>query len=244
MSRRSRTPYVAARRRQTALRCPAVVALVAATAFTGCSRGSGRPESAGPPRPPTSGARPAAGGPDTAALSAALLRAADLPSGYRRTEFPDNSPTRSDRPACVTTLNGLETRPGSGTGVVEARATFAQSRSGPYLQQVLRRLPGSGARQELGRAVRVLSRCAEFSIGWPDGATGTERVEAHGPAGIGDASWHATVTAATGTFTVQENLVLVVVDRTLVVLGDAGSPAAPDRSRTLALARTAASRVP
>ncbi|PKW11201.1 hypothetical protein BX260_6508 [Streptomyces sp. 5112.2] len=28
-------------------------------------------------------------------------------------------------------------------------------------------------------------------------------MEAHGPAGIGDASWHATVTAATGTFTVH-----------------------------------------
>ncbi|MFG3658709.1 hypothetical protein [Streptomyces sp. NPDC047706] len=42
----------------------------------------------------------------------------------------------------------------------------------------------------------------------------------------------------------RETLVLVVVGRTLVVLSEAGSPAAPPRSRTLGLARTAAARVP
>ncbi|MEV7991864.1 hypothetical protein AB0O67_08095 [Streptomyces sp. NPDC086077] len=42
----------------------------------------------------------------------------------------------------------------------------------------------------------------------------------------------------------QETLVLVVVDKTLVVLSEAGSPAAPSRSRTLGLARAAAARVP
>ncbi|MFF1438753.1 hypothetical protein [Streptomyces sp. NPDC058295] len=46
--------------------------------------------------------------------------------------------------------------------------------------------------------------------------------------------------------TIQETLVLVlvVVGKILVVLGEAGSPTAPSRSRTLSLARTAASRMP
>ncbi|MGW6927995.1 hypothetical protein ACWGA9_43165 [Streptomyces sp. NPDC054950] len=54
----------------------------------------------------------------------------------------------------------------------------------------------------------------------------------------------ATVTATSETFTVQETLVLVVVGKTLVVLSEACSPTAPGRSRTLSLARTAATRVP
>ncbi|MEU5098072.1 hypothetical protein [Streptomyces sp. NPDC020996] len=182
--------------------------------------------------------------PRTAPLSAALLTTAQLPAGYVKTVLRNEPPTHSDHPGCVAALNGLESSRSTRPGAVEARVTFAQSQSGPFLQQVLRRLPGTGARQDLEQAVDELSDCAGFSIGWSDGTTGMERVVPHGSAGIGDVSWHATVTATTRTFTVQETLVLAVVRRTLIVLSDAGSPTAPDRPRTLALARTAASRIP
>ncbi|WP_062644263.1 hypothetical protein [Streptomyces maremycinicus] len=199
-----------------------------------------------------SGGRSSSGGgtqagpelPTAARLSSALLTTGQLPAGYVRTDLRNDPPTRSDRPECVSTLNALESYRSTRAGAVEARATFAQSQSGPFLQEVVRALPGSGARQDLQQAAAVLSGCAEFAIGWSDGMTGTERVVAHGAAGIGDASWHATVTATSETFTVQETLVLVVVGKTLVVLSEAGSPTAPSRSRTLSLARTAASRVP
>ncbi|MCX5372156.1 hypothetical protein OG613_36500 [Streptomyces sp. NBC_00015] len=182
--------------------------------------------------------------PTAARLSSALLTTGQLPAGYVRTDLRNDPPTRSNRPGCVTTLNALESYRSTRPGAVEARATFAQSQSGPFLQEVVRALPGSGARQDLQQAAAVLSGCGEFAIGWSDGMTGTERVVAHGSAGIGDASWHATVTATSETFTVQETLVLVVVGKTLVVLSEAGSPTAPARSRTLSLARTAASRLP
>jgi hypothetical protein len=161
-----------------------------------------------------------------------------------KTVLDNDPPTRSDRPECVNVLNALESYRSTRPGAVETRVTFAQSQSGPFLQQVLRWLPGTGARQDLNQAANVLSGCAEFTIGWSDGMTGRESVVAHGSAGIGDASWYATVTATTERFTVQETMVLVVVGQTLVVLSEAGSPTAPPRSRTLALARTAAARVP
>ncbi|MGW1781188.1 hypothetical protein ACWCQQ_18895 [Streptomyces sp. NPDC002143] len=195
--------------------------------------GTKAPGTPAAPRPPTS-----------AALSSALLTTGQLPSGYVRTVLPNDPPTRSDRPDCLNALNALESYRSTRPGAVEARATFAQSRSGPFLLEVVRWLPGTGARQDLQQAAAVLSGCAEFAIGWSDGMTGKERVVAHGSAGIGDASWHATVTATTGTFTVQETLVLAVVGKTLVVLSEAGSPTAPSRSRTVALARAATARVP
>ncbi|MGW0945412.1 hypothetical protein ACWD4O_23085 [Streptomyces sp. NPDC002623] len=195
--------------------------------------GTKAPGTPAAPRPPTA-----------AALSSALLTTGQLPSGYRKTVLPNDPPTRSDRPDCLNALNALESYRSTRPGAVEARATFAQSQSGPFLQEVVRWLPGTGARQDLQQAAAVLSGCAEFAIGWSDGMTGKERVVAHGSAGIGDASWHATVTATTGTFTVQETLVLAVVGKTLVVLSEAGSPTAPSRSRTVALARAATARVP
>ncbi|MFF7750918.1 hypothetical protein ACFZCP_17010 [Streptomyces sp. NPDC007971] len=233
-------PSAAGRRRPVL--APAVAAVLAATSLVACGRQQS--DTVEPTRAPSTQPPATADSPAAAALSAALLTTAQLPAGYVKTVLRNDPPTRSDRPGCLSSLNGLETSRSSRPGSVEARVTFAQSRSGPFLQQVLRRLPGTQARQDLDRAARTLSGCAGFSLGWKDGGTGTEQVVPHGPAGIGDASWHATVTATTGTFTVRETLVLVVVGRTLVVLSDAGSPTAPDRSRTLALARTAASRIP
>ncbi|MGW2046098.1 hypothetical protein ACWCPF_13060 [Streptomyces sp. NPDC001858] len=206
--------------------------------------GGGGRATPGTKAPSASGGPAAAGPPTSAALSSALLTTGQLPSGYRKTVLPTDPPTRSDRPDCLNALNALESYRSTRPGAVEARVTFAQSQSGPFLQEVVRWLPGTGARQDLQQAAAVLSGCARFSIGWSDGMTGTQRVVAHGSAGIGDASWHATVTATTETFTVQETLVLAVVGKTLVVLSEAGSPTAPSRSRTVALARTAAARVP
>ncbi|MFE2583117.1 hypothetical protein [Streptomyces sp. NPDC059378] len=160
-----------------------------------------------------------------------------------KTVLQNDPPTRSDHVGCLNTLNALESYRTTRAGTVEARVTFAQSQSGPFLQEVLRRSPGRGARDELGHAANALSGCATFSIGWSDGMTGTEHVSVLGPAGIGDVSWHATITVTTDTFTVQENLVLVVVGTTLVILSEAASPTAPARSRTLSLARTAAARL-
>ncbi|MEU1403064.1 hypothetical protein ABZ471_12000 [Streptomyces sp. NPDC005728] len=239
MSPRSAATSGAGRRRLAALPVVlAMLALPAGAALAGCDSERDRPDTVEPTQAPLPS-------PGTAAdLSTALLTTAQLPAGYVKTVLRNEPPTRSDRPGCVTALNALESFPGTRPGAVEARVTFARSRSGPFLQQVLRRLPGTGAQQDLEQAVGALSGCAEFSIGWSDGATGTERVVPRGSAGIGGASWHATVTATTGTFTVQETLVLVVVEKTLLVISDAGSPTAPERSRTLALARTAASRIP
>ncbi|MFE1882624.1 hypothetical protein [Streptomyces diastatochromogenes] len=236
MSPRSTATSATRRRRLAAL--SAVVAVLAGTVLAGCDSARHRPDSAVPTHAPAT-----ATSTGTAALSAALLTTAQLPPGYVKTVLRDDPPTRSDRPGCLTVLNSLESSRSSRPGAVEARVTFAMSQSGPFLQQVLRRLPGTGAQQELKQAASALSGCPEFTIGWSDGTTGTERVVPHGSAGIGDASWHATVTASTGTFTVEETLVLVVVRRTLLVISDAGSPTAPERSRTLALARTAASRI-
>ncbi|MFF8424071.1 hypothetical protein ACF07Y_02775 [Streptomyces sp. NPDC016566] len=218
---------------------PVLAALLAGTALSGCDSPGRRSDSVVPTQAPAPSASPG-----TEDLAAALLTTAQLPAGYVKTVLRDDPPTRSDRPVCLNSINSLESARVSHPDAVEARVDFAMSQSGPFLRQVLRRLPGSGARQDLEQAARTLSGCPEFSIGWSDGSTGTEQVEPHGSAGIGDASWHATVTATTGTFTVQETLVLVAAGRTLLVLGDAGSPAAPERSRTLALARTALSRLP
>ncbi|WP_329222550.1 hypothetical protein OG352_35485 [Streptomyces sp. NBC_01485] len=205
----------------------------------GSGGGNGGSGGRSTPRPstPTTPATPKP--PTSSAVPSALLTTRQLPAGYVKTVLQNDPPTRSDHPGCLGTLNALESYRSARPGAVEARVTFAQSQSGPFLQEVMRWLPGTGARQDLEQAAAVLPGCGEFTIGWNDGMTGTERVVAHGSAGIGDASWHATVTTTNETFTVQETLVLVVVGKTLVVLSEAGSPTAPSRSRTVSLARTA-----
>ncbi|MFI8237435.1 hypothetical protein ACIF83_09270 [Streptomyces sp. NPDC085866] len=237
MSPRSVANAATGRRRLATL--SVVAAVLAGATLAGCGSEGHRSDTV----PPTQAPAPSAST-GTEDLSAALLTTAQLPAGYVKTVLRDDPPTRSDRPECLTALNSLESARSSHPDAVEARVNFAMSQSGPFLQQVLRRLPGTGARQNLRQAARTLSGCPSFSIGWSDGSTGTEQAVPRGSAGIGDTSWHATVTATTGTFTVQETLVLVAVGRTLLVLSDAGSPTAPERSRTLALARTAASRLP
>ncbi|MEU9606251.1 hypothetical protein [Streptomyces sp. NPDC048057] len=206
----------------------------------------GGPRTTGP-RPPTTAPRPATrpAAPTTGALTRALLSTAQLPAGYTKTILKNDPPTRSSRPDCVQRLNALEIHRTTVPGSVEARVAFAQSSSGPFLQQVLRWYPGARtARRQLDAAAGALAGCGTYTLTWPDGDQARQTVTPHGSAGVGTASWHATVSVTYEAVTVRETLVLVVVRDSLVILSHLGSPQAPSRAQTLSLAAKAAARVP
>ncbi|MGV9313084.1 hypothetical protein ACWDR0_12925 [Streptomyces sp. NPDC003691] len=205
--------------------------------------------STAPPPPPPTTKGPTNGGgtagpPSAARLTKALLTTKSLPSGYFRTVLPSYPPNRSSRPDCVQRLNSLELNRTTYPGAVETRAAWAKSRTGPYLQQVLRWYPKGVARAQVDNAARALAGCGTYTVAWPDGDTARQTVTPLGSAGIGERSWHARITVEYGASTVEETMVLVVVRGSLIVLSHLGSPAAPDRSQSLSLARAAADRVP
>ncbi|MFF0451452.1 hypothetical protein ACFYT4_34705 [Streptomyces sp. NPDC004609] len=208
---------------------------------TGGQKPSAEP-STGPGPKPTPKATPTA--PTTARLTRALLTTAHLPGGYVKTTLDHYPANRSSRPDCLQRLNALELERSTTPGAVESRVAFAQSQSGPFLQQILRWLPGDGARRELNNAVNTLSGCGTYTIGWPNGTEARQTVVPLGPAGVGSASWHATVTVDYGPVVVSETLVLVVVGRTLMILSHLAGPESPPRPQTLSLASTGASRIP
>lgn len=193
-----------------------------------------------PPPPSPTPAKP----PTADRLNRALLPTAGLPAGYVRTVLPSHPPNRSSRPDCVRRLNALELHRTNHPGAVETRAAWARSRSGPFLQQVLRWYPGRAASAQVSTAARELSGCGTYELAWPDGDTARQTVTPLGGAGIGDTSWHATITVRYAAATVEETMVLVAVRGCLIVLSHLGSPEAPARAQTLGLARTAAARLP
>ncbi|MEW1545283.1 hypothetical protein [Streptomyces tsukubensis] len=200
------------------------------------------PKPSSPPSSPSSPPPPSP--PSAAELSGSLLPTSRLPAGYIRTTLPSYPPNRSGRPDCVQRLNSLELNRTTYPGAVESRAAWAQSRTGPFLQEVLRWYPKGAARARADNAARALAGCGTYTLAWPDGDTAQQTVTPLGPAGIGEKSWHATVTVKYAAATVEETLVLVVVRNCLIVLSHLGSPAAPARAQTLALAGAAAARVP
>ncbi|MFE0426435.1 hypothetical protein ACFW15_29400, partial [Streptomyces sp. NPDC058953] len=209
---------------------------------TGPSPSTAPPPPPPPPSPPPS---PSPATPPTAAqLGRALLPTDGLPAGYIRTTLPSHPPNRAGRPDCVQRLNALELHRTTHPGAVESRAAWAQSRSGPFLQQVLRWYPGRAASAQVGTAARELSGCGTYTLSWPDGDTARQTVTPLGGAGIGDTSWHATITVRYAAATVEETMVLVAVRGCLIVLSHLGSPDAPSRAQTLGLARSAAGRLP
>ncbi|MEU5973215.1 hypothetical protein [Streptomyces sp. NPDC047315] len=196
--------------------------------------------SAAPPTVAPTTARPTA-----ADLTRALLSTAQLPAGYVKTILKNDPPTRSSRPDCVQRLNSLEIHRTTAPGSIEARVAFAQSSSGPFLQQVLRWYPGTTtARRQLEAAASALAGCGTYTLTWPDGDQARQTVTPHGSAGLGSESWHATVSVTYEAVTVRETLVLVVVRNSLVVLSHLSTPHAPPRPQTLSLAAQAAARVP
>ncbi|QDY79018.1 sensor domain-containing protein [Streptomyces qinzhouensis] len=211
--------------------------------------GTGPTESATPPSPSPSPSPPSPGPPpppppSAARLTSALLTTGRLPAGYVRTTLPNQPPNRAGRPDCVQRLNSLELNRTTYPGAVESRASWAQSRTGPYLQEVLRWYPKGAARAQADNAARVLAGCGTYTLSWPDGDTAQQTVTPLGPAGIGERSWHAKVTVKYAAVTVEETLVLVVVRNCLIVLSHLGSPAAPARAQTLSLAAAAAAKAP
>ncbi|MEU3601716.1 hypothetical protein ABZ714_23800 [Streptomyces sp. NPDC006798] len=198
-----------------------------------------------PPTPrPTTPPPPPVKPPSADRLARALFPTAGLPAGYVRTVLPSHPPNRSSRPDCVQRLNALELHRTTHPGAVETRAAWARSRSGPFLQQVLRWYPGRAASAQVSTAARELSGCGTYELAWPDGDTARQTVTPLGGAGIGDTSWHAAITVRYAAATVEETMVLVAVRGCLIVLSHLGSPAAPARAQTLGLARTAADRLP
>jgi hypothetical protein len=135
-----------------------------------------------------------------AQLSARLLTLGELPSYYPYQAAPQDDPTGSDKPACMNTLDGMDS-PAAPAPATQAQAAFAQSKKGgPWILETLRSYPGQGAVRAFDTATQTLAGCHTFTINWSSGyQRSIETVTTHGPARIGNQSWTATISAVLAT---------------------------------------------
>jgi hypothetical protein len=146
-------------------------------------------------------------------LRARLLSTGDLPYGYFNYPLTTLDPTGSSRPACISTLDGLDS-PVPPRGVTEASASFAQSSAGPWILETLRSYPGQGAAQTFSSATATLAGCRTFTLSWtspPEIAT--ETLQPRGSAHLGNQSWSAALLVTTS----------IPVAESMVVVRDGGS---------------------
>ena len=186
-----------------------------------------------------------------APLRAGLLTTAQLPPGYEPYHIQNFEPTGSSKPQCARTLNNLELNPPTAPGVVQAETAFAQSQSGmgqagPWLLEIIRSYPGSGAVEAMESIRSTLASCGTFTITWttPPPASATESVRMLGTLGLGDQSWSAEIFIRDTPFPTSENLDLIRVGTRLIVISHVGSPAAPPITETRSIAATATARLP
>lgn len=178
----------------------------------------------------------------TAELKSRLLTVSDLPGGYQPYQLTNNDPSSSDKPACLSTLNGL-TFPPPSTTVTEASAAFAASQTGPWVLEVLRSYPGQGAAQAFGTAKTVLSGCHTFSIAWSSPQeTATESVTPAAAPALGNQAWAATVDVQ-GSLPVAEELILVQAGSSLLALQVASAIGLPPASQVTGMATAAAAKL-
>jgi Zn-dependent protease with chaperone function len=184
------------------------------------------------------------GRPSAALLRAKLITSAELPAGYQPYRVQNDEPTGSNEPRCLQALNDLELNPLTEPGSTQVEIAYAQSQTGPWLQEILRSYPEDAvhAMENIGA---TLAGCRSFSVSWttPPAASATETVRVLGPIGLGDQSWSATITVRGTEVTTGENLDIVRVGTSLIVLSHAGSPSAPPVTETKMIASVATARL-
>jgi len=192
--------------------------------------------------PVPSAAHPAPGSAQltTAQLKARLLTRADL-SGYVPFVPQDDLPSYSDKPACVATLNDLSSASAPSAAVTQARAAFAASPDGPWIEEVVRSYPGQGAAQAFAVAVKTLAGCGTFALG-QTAAAGTESVEPRGPVNLGSQSWSAAIATQTSA-PVTETLILVQEGSSLIALQVASAVGLPAPGQIRSIAAQAIARL-
>jgi len=192
--------------------------------------------------PVPSAAHPAPGSAQltTAQLKARLLTRADL-SGYVPFVPQDDLPSYSDKPACVATLNDLSSASAPSAAVTQARAAFAASPDGPWIEEVVRSYPGQGAAQAFAVAVKTLAGCGAFALG-QTAAAGTESVEPRGPVNLGSQSWSAAIATQTSA-PVTETLILVQEGSSLIALQVASAVGLPAPGQIRSIAAQAIARL-
>ncbi|MFD9739756.1 hypothetical protein [Umezawaea sp. NPDC059074] len=139
-------------------------------------------------------------------LSDRLLTTGDLPAGYTKHRPEPQDRPKSDHPECEEVLHDLEIA----TTVREARDAF-QSADGTIVQHIVRDRGGP----TLADTAATLTGCAQFTLTYPDGMTGTETVTTLSTT---PTRWSGEVIADLGALVVHDRLtVLVEGDRTAVL---------------------------
>jgi hypothetical protein len=172
-----------------------------------------------------------------------LLLVTDLPSGYRPYRASTDFPDRSDKPACITTLDSLTSPSPPAATVTEANVAFAASQTGPWVEEVLRSYPGQGASQAFTSTKVTLAGCHTFSLAWSAPAeAATESVTPAPSPSLGDQSWSASITVH-GSVPVTERLVLVQAGSSLLALQVASAIGLPSDAQINAIAARAMTRL-
>jgi hypothetical protein len=130
-----------------------------------------------------------------AQLRARLLTLAQLPKGTQPYQVTFDDPTSSNKPACLNTLDGMDS-PKAPPSSTQAQAGFVtQSQTGPWILETLRSYPGQGAIGAFNADTATLAGCQTFTLNWPTPVQpSVEYVTTHGPVGAGNQSWTATIT--------------------------------------------------
>src|SRR5262249_31749049 len=151
-------------------------------------------------------------------------------------------PTGSSKPACSDALDELELFHPHQPGVDQARVNFTGPEPGESLQEIIRRYPARGAAPALSDVRSRLQSCGSFLLTYADEQRTLVRVVSAAAPSAGDESWAAQVVADTGAIQLQENLLLLRVAGSLIVLSDL-TPATTPLPGVDRLARLAADKL-
>lgn len=186
---------------------------------------------------------------DAATLQATLPAPADLPTGYARLPAPaDPGPETDDPGTDRSTTNPTRCANVAGTvarQVPGAVASAEENFTGPGFTSIdvdAAGYTGTGAADAFAAVQETLRECTTFTGTDADGTSVQYRIEPLPQPGAGDASTAVRLTTTSEGFTLVSDVVLAVIDSTVVQVIATG-PDGMDGDLATGVARTTAERI-
>jgi hypothetical protein len=215
--------------RSAALAAAALLALGAAAAGCGASKGAAKPAGAQAPASSSAHRPPApavdAAPPTAAELRARLLTTADLPAGFVADDdtADENGVMSATEPACRPLTDLMNSRGHPAGALASADASFTRSQFGPTIATGLAGFATPEAAQRLlASASAAMSGCTKITETDKDGSTYDYLVAQLPFPQTGDASAAIRIVADVDDLPAQVELVLVRVGSTLLYVADTG----------------------
>ncbi len=215
-----------------------LLVLVVAVACAGCTSSSH-----GAPGIVPSASRGQSGQLTAAELKDRLLRKSDL-TYYLPYKPQADYPTSTSNPRCLEAADDLDGFFAPAPPATQAWTDFAQSKNGPWLEEVLRSYPAGQAAAVFSRTTGLLGQCGRFTVKWTvPPAARTEAISSLPFPALGEQSWAASVKVSGGDTPVTAIIDLVRTGQTIVEVNVASAIAEPTPAQVKAIAAEAVAKL-